>query len=109
MAKNNRIAILGDYDSISAFKVLGLDPTAVKDGEEAKDALQSLIAKEYSVIFITENFAEDLSDILDEYRTKPIPAIIPIPSVSGSTGFGVRYVKKAVEQAVGSDIIFNQE
>ena len=106
---NNRIAVLGDYDSISAFKVLGLDPTPVKDGEEAKDALESLIAKAYNVIFVTENFAEDLSDILDEYRTKPIPAIIPIPSVAGSTGFGVKYVKKAVEQAVGSDIIFNDQ
>ncbi|MBQ2968159.1 MAG: V-type ATP synthase subunit F [Clostridia bacterium] len=109
MAVNKRIGILGDYDSISAFKVLGLDPVPVKNGEEAEDALKALIAREYTVIFITENFAEAVSDILDEYRTKPTPAIIPIPSVSGSTGFGVSYVKKAVEQAVGSDIIFNQE
>ena len=30
-----------------------------------------------------------------------------IPGVSGNTGAGMRAVKKSVEQAVGSDIIFN--
>ncbi len=36
------------------------------------------------------------------------PAIIQIPGVSGNTGAGVAGVKKSVEQAVGSDIIFGR-
>ena len=36
-----------------------------------------------------------------------LPAIIPIPGVTGNTGMGIKMVKKSVEQAVGSDIIFN--
>lgn len=100
---------MGDYDSICAFKVLGIDPYAVSNAAEAESMLQSLIRKEYPIIFITENFAAQLTAVLDEYRTKPLPAIIPIPSVNGSTGFGIGYVKKAVEQAVGSDIIFNND
>ena len=35
-----------------------------------------------------------------------LPAVIQIPGVSGNTGAGVSGVKKTVEQAVGSDILF---
>ena len=35
------------------------------------------------------------------------PAIIPIPGVKNSNGIGMMNVKKSVERAVGSDIIFN--
>ena len=36
----------------------------------------------------------------------PSPAVILIPGISGNTGDGLKAVKKSVEQAVGSDIIF---
>lgn len=36
-----------------------------------------------------------------------MPAVIPIPGVHGNTGYGIDMVKRSVEQAVGSDIIFN--
>ncbi len=106
---NKRIGVMGDYDSICGFSALGMDIFEVASKETAEDTLNNIIEKEYSVIFITENYAEQLSHILDKYRTLPLPAIIPIPSVTGKTGFGLSYVKKAVEQAVGSDIIFNED
>ena len=43
---------------------------------------------------------------IEEYCEKTLPAIIRIPGVSGNTGAGVKGVKKTVEQAVGSDILF---
>lgn len=106
---NKRICIMGDYDSICGFTVLGMDPYPVASAEAAEEMLQNLIQREYAVIFITENYAKDLTHILDKYRILPIPAIIPIPSIAGTTGFGLHYVKKAVEQAVGSDIIFGED
>ena len=36
-----------------------------------------------------------------------MPSIILIPGISGNTGKGVEGVKKSVEQAVGSDILFS--
>lgn len=64
---------------------------------------------EYAVIYITEALAALLEHELDHYRLMPLPAIIPIPGVTGNTGMGIRMVKKSVEQAVGSDIIFNEK
>ena len=40
------------------------------------------------------------------YRESLLPAVILIPGVSGNTGKGIEGVKKSVEQAVGSDILF---
>jgi V/A-type H+-transporting ATPase subunit F len=45
---------------------------------------------------------------IDKYKEQLLPAIILIPGISGNTGEGVSGVKRSVEQAVGSDIIFGE-
>ena len=49
----DRMAILGEGDSVLAFKAGGVDAYYASDREQAKDILRKL-AKEYAVIFITE-------------------------------------------------------
>ena len=63
----------------------------------------------YGTIYITEALASQLEELIEKYKTQLLPAIILIPGVSGNTGAGVRGVKKSVEQAVGSDILFGSE
>ena len=53
--------------------------------------------------------AAEIKDEIAEYQEQTTPAIIQIPGVSGNTGAGVEGVKKTVEQAVGSDILFSEE
>ena len=50
--------------------------------------------------------AAQIEEEIEQYRENTLPAIIQIPGVSGNTGAGVNGVKKTVEQAVGSDILF---
>ena len=57
--------------------------------------------------FATEALAAGLEKEISRYKTGITPAIIVIPGVSGNTGAGVSGVKKSVEQAVGSDILFS--
>ena len=94
-----KIAVMGDYDSIYGFATLGLSICPVKDRDEAKTKLRQLAEGNYGIIYITE--AE-----INKYGEQTFPAIIQIPGVSGNTGAGVEGVKKTVEQAVGSDILF---
>ena len=75
-----KIAVVGDYDSIFGFAALGLDTT--------------------------EKLAAELTHEIEKYQEQVTPAIIQIPGIAGNTGAGVAGVKKSVEQAVGSDIIF---
>lgn len=102
-----RIAVLGDRDSIYGFAALGLDTFPVEDAEDGTKKLKSLADGRYAVIYITEAMHEILENEIEKYRTLKIPAIIPIPGITGNTGKGMSSVKKSVEQAVGSDIIFN--
>ncbi len=104
-----KVAVLGDYDSIYGFSTLGLSICPVKTREEAKDMLQQLAGSEkYGIIYVTEGVAAQISEEIETYREQTFPAIIQIPGVSGNTGAGVENVKKTVEQAVGSDILFSE-
>jgi V/A-type H+-transporting ATPase subunit F len=103
---NDRIAVIGDKDSVLAFKALGVDVFGTKSVVEASETLKKL-AREYSIIFITEDIAQEITDIIDRYKARPYPAVIPIPSAQGSTGFGMKRISKDVEKAVGVDILFN--
>ena len=104
-----KIAVIGDYDSIYGFATLGLSICPVKTREEAKDKLNQLAQGQYGIIYITEAAADGLKEEIEKYKEQVMPAIIQIPGVSGNTGAGVEGVKKTVEQAVGSDILFSQE
>lgn len=102
-----KIAVMGDYDSIYGFGAVGLDTFPVSDEREAEKRLHDIVSANYAVIYITENWAAKLSDTIEKYRGQMLPAIIPIPGISGNTGAGVESVKKFVETAVGSDILFS--
>ena len=101
-----KIAVIGDYDSIYGFATLGLSICPVKTRDEAREKLRQLADGQYGIIYITEAAAAELEEEIEEYREKTLPAIFRIPGVSGNTGAGVEGVKKTVEQAVGSDILF---
>lgn len=104
-----KVAVLGDYESIFGFAALGLDTYPVTLPEEAKRILHGLCENGYGVIYITEVLAESIKDEIDKYNNTPVPAIIMIPGTCGNTGIGVTNVKKSVEQAVGSDILFGEK
>lgn len=104
-----KIAVVGDPDSIYGFAALGLDIFPVDDPSKGGVLLRNLAENEYGIIYITESLAAQLPDELEYYKTRRLPAIIPIPGVYGNNGIGIASVKKSVEQAVGSDIIFGNE
>ena len=108
MDSENKIAVMGDYDSIYGFASLGLSTFPVEGYEEASKTLRNLANSGYGIIYITEELARLTSKQIDKYREMMTPAIIQIPGVKGNTGDGIRAVRRSVEQAVGSDILFGE-
>ena len=84
-----RAAVIGDRDSIYGFAALGLEVFPVTDSEMGSKTLRRLAEGEYAVIYITEALAAELEHELDHFRLQPLPAIIPIPGVTGNTGMGI--------------------
>ena len=100
-----RVAVMGDKDSIYGFAALGLDIFPEFDAAHAADTLRKLAANSYAVIYITEALASAISEEIDRYKSKELPAIILVPGVIGNTGLGLANVSRTVEKAVGSDIL----
>jgi V/A-type H+-transporting ATPase subunit F len=107
-----KAAVMGDWDSIYGFSALGLDTFRVEADDpetDAADLLKRLSQNHYEIIYITESLAKRIPEEIDRFRLQLSPAVILIPGISGNTGDGLNAVKKSVEQAVGSDIIFGKE
>ena len=102
-----KIAIIGDRDSVLGFMALGFATFEAQSAEEAGKLLHNVARDEsYAVIFIVENYAEQLSEAMAKYKDMPLPAVVSIPGRAGSNGFGMNSIRSAVERAVGADIIF---
>ena len=106
MAMTYRIAAVGDWESVMGFRALGLDTYPVADAAEAREKIREL-AKEGScaVIYLTEQLAKDLEDVVSRYKDEIRPAIILIPGRQGSLGIGKNNIQRAIERAVGADIL----
>lgn len=95
------IAVIGDKESIIPFNAFGVACYDCADPEKAKEILKKIIGEDYSLIFITEELAENIKPFYKEIR---FPVIIEIPSWKGTTGLGRAKIKSIVERAVGADI-----
>lgn len=104
-----KIGVIGDKQSVLGFKAVGLDVFDCTTKEEAKHTLREIVREDYAIIYITESVYSEIKDTVYEYNEMRLPAIIPIPGMKGSLGIGLSNIKKAVEKAVGADILFNND
>ena len=88
-----------------SLRALGLDTYPVADAAEAKEKVRELAKGNCAVIYLTEQLAKDMEDVISRYKDELRPAIILIPGRQGSLGIGMANVKTAVERAVGADIL----
>ena len=111
-----KMAIIGPRETILGFKALGLETVFITDPKEAVESLFSLKREKveadgenkgkYAILFILEELARAITP--DDYKklsADPLPAIIPLPSHTGTTGYGLAKLKTIVEKAVGMDIL----
>ncbi len=104
-----KIAVVGDKDSILGFKTIGVDTFPVTSSEAALKTLKNLVSDNYGVIFITEELADGLEDVISELHKRYLPAVVLIPNSKGTLGIGMREIKENVEKAIGADILFRKE
>ena len=100
-----QIAVIGDKDSVLGFKASGLATFPVDSVDEARTTLHTIAKENYGIIYLTETLAASMDSDIARYKDSLTPAIILIPGKEGSQGIGMRNIKKAVERAVGADIL----
>ena len=105
MATTYQIAVVGDWESVMGFRALGLDTYPVSGPEEARRTIHDLAKADCAVIYLTDQLAKDLGDVLQRYKDELRPAIILIPGREGSLGIGMNNIQQSIQRAVGADIL----
>ena len=105
MAAAYSIAVVGDWQSVMGFRALGLDTYPGTAPEEAREIIHRLAKEDCAVIYLTEQLAAKLGDVIARYKDELKPAIILIPGREGSLGIGKETLQSSIERAVGADIL----
>lgn len=105
----SKIACVGDRDSVRGFMAIGFDVFTADTAAEAEKTVKELAdpEKDYPIIFVTEEYYNSMSQLIQYYTERTFPAIISIPGKNGSMGTGLAAVKALTEKAIGADIALN--
>ena len=99
-----KMAIVGDGDAITVFKAAGVDTFPASDEKSARETLRKVAAKDYKIIFVTEEIAIKISDFLKRFDEGAYPVVLPVPSSENGT-YGEEFLKSAMERALGVDVL----
>ena len=102
---SKKIGVVGDKDSVLAFKALGIDVFPVVEDDEARKTIDKLAISDYAIIFVTEQVAQNIEETIERYNRVTLPAVILIPSNQGSLNIGMQRISDNVEKAVGVNIL----
>ena len=105
----SKIAVIGDKDSVLAFKAVGGEVFDATTAEQASSLIKKLSQQnQYAVLLIAEGLAEQIPETLMKAKQQTYPAVVPIPTTEHPSGFGLSGIMSDVEKAIGVDIIFNK-
>lgn len=99
-----KVGVVGDKDSVIAFKALGIEVFTVTEANEARKTINTLARNQYGIIYVTEQIASLIPETIGRYDREIIPAVILIPSNQGTLSIGMDKISERVEKAVGINI-----
>ena len=105
----DKMAIIGDTESVLAFQAVGMDAYMVTQAESENVLKKQFRSKKYAVIFLAESLAEGLAEFLKEIGKIPLPAVTIIPLAKGKKDIGLNRMKKICIHATGTDIISKEQ
>lgn len=96
--------VIGDHDTVTGFRLVGVKGVAVSSVEEARHALSRAVeSADIAVIFVSEEFSTKMRDKIDKLRLSRIsPLIVEIPGALGPSK--ATDIRDMVGEAVGVKI-----
>ena len=104
-SKTQKIAVVGNRDAILPFQMIGFQTFPVAEAQETINTLRHLSQEDFGIIYLTEQLAKDLPDVLDRNKDEMRPANILITGREGSLGIGMNNIQQSIQRAVGADIL----
>jgi V/A-type H+-transporting ATPase subunit F len=101
------IAIIGDLDTVTGFKLGGVkEGKVVKTNEEAENAFDALLDEKVSIILITEKIAKDIRQHINKQMGNDVlPMVIEIPDKSGSEETENEQMADLIKRVIGVEMV----
>ena len=74
------------------------------DIDEIKDAVRKFAVDQYAIILVSDNFFQQMPEIIDRFALSPLPSITAIPSGDVKSSFTNKRLNDIVKKAIGIDI-----
>jgi V/A-type H+-transporting ATPase subunit F len=106
MPEGQKIVAIGPRAEMLGLRSIGVDLIEVESREEMVKALDEQGDQpEVRLILLSETVAEDAREEVQEARQEGGPAILLVPSHRGSKGTTIDWMRHAMEQSIGVDVI----
>lgn len=102
-----RIAFIGKQRIFRVFTYFGTSVFLVSTPQEAEEKLQELVAdttESWGVIYIEEQLAAPLRDLIMELNKRTLPVISIVSSSGEPQGLGGKMLNNLVRKATGVDM-----
>lgn len=102
------LAIVGRKETIMPFLATGAEVVYAQKGK-CVNIVEDLVSQGTKIILFTEEFIDELQDVLMKYRTETTPCLIPIPTGRGKTKLAIERIRGVIKKAVGADVFLEEK
>jgi V/A-type H+-transporting ATPase subunit F len=102
----DKIAIIGDTDTVVGFRLAGiLKSNTPSDATSARRTLLEFSGDpDVSIVIITERYAEEIRETIEEQSQRPYPVIVEIPDKRGHLAEKESPLRRLVKRAIGVEL-----
>jgi len=106
MAKSERIVAIGPREEMLGLRSVGIETVEADDAPRMLELLREQVRRpEARLVLVSETVAEGTREEMAELRDKRGTIIMLLPSHRGSKGMTLEWIKRAMEQSIGVDVI----
>lgn len=99
-----KIGVVGPRSQVLSFMAAGFTVYDASDAQGARAALKKAKSEDCAILYITAALAGEIEEEIARMSVSTLPAIVTLPDLDSD--YGTAQLKRAVERAVGADIIF---
>jgi len=103
-----KIAVVGRRENVLCYLAAGFSVYCAEDSENASRELRRASKEGAAVIFVSPEYCAALAEDMAKFAFRSDITVTTLPKKVNGTDSGALLMKRAVERAVGADIIYKE-
>jgi len=103
-----KVAIVGNFDLVFAFRALGIRVYSPLNIEEAKQAMKNIKEEKFALCFLDERLLKTLEEEIEDLSREFCPVVVGFSDYREITGYLKDMMSKLAIKATGSDSLIRR-